>query len=1021
MFLSAQDRSYSCLERFGHTPGGKTRKGTPDLLKTLDDGRQLAVQCSTEKSYWNKPQQRGKLLHNWKPCMDLDDCLEKLQDPVEIVLCCNQEIPTNHPNAKADILNYASHKTKAKITILALEDFDQNLAINIGTPAFAQIFEQFFPNLFDLIRVQKDAQKYRIAVDVLPLTPVNIHAFDQIASYAIEHFKEFREAKEYTLQEVDSIWTRYQRKELSEFKGLARTFVETTLLPETYKKITLLIGAPRIGKTSLLLDFAARWIGSGKRVAFFDASIPTPEDQEAFLHILTQDILSRFLPMSKAREIALGRELIDENELKSFSQPANLEMIFIVDNAHHLREEIVRRLYIVLRHLKPYLSARSVTVILSGNKDLSLVCPAIDKVLVSPAWTSDELGALLELNSVVFDYAHKKAYLDFLEIACGGHPVLALTLARRYSTTATLFVSRLINPPSLADEDLSQEVKSLLYQDLLKNSDYQNFVQRLALLIYPANSRVIDTICRNISPIIGTSPKVMMDYLGQAIIEGDENSGVYISPVFKEIAKQQISTVERTEVYNQVAETLLTPKDKVFDVKDIIDGIFYSLVANKIQRALFWTGILLWNALRKPFTSDQLSYVVERVGIVAFIQAPQEPLLCLMHGTNLFSFALAYSHLREHKKAVDVLAQFKLSEKLDGSEKIESELKIIRESIELFKFMELCLAGEYIAAAKEFVTMDIDIVTILYNKLHSGSDDLESPLPDFFDLGADLFAMIPIQDVPEPLIRKLVTVTNVHDDKKVSKLMSIASKVGLAVAKNSEPIEKINSLLNGESALYSLVLKMAETEYLLDKGDTPSSLSRLTEAQDIMLKAKISGPLSNGRLLQLKADTFYLQDSKDSAKKCYQDHLALIDDVGSFDYAWTQYRLGLLEEDWSISERRLSEASKAFASSKLINILARCEGERAIALVKLGRKEEFARIVEWMGTEYYTNGAQEFGPVVTIGLAHLTRLVDEKTGTPPSPSEGGLILPEFEKGVYAGVLDVARPKGGEIAMLCWAG
>jgi hypothetical protein len=39
------------------------------------------------------------------------------------------------------------------------------------------------------------------------------------------------------------------------------------------------------------------------------------------------------------------------------------------------------------------------------------------------------------------------------------------------------------------------------------------------------------------------------------------------------------------------------------------------------------------------------------------------------------------------------------------------------------------------------------------------------------------------------------------------------------------------------------------------------------------------------------------------------------------------------------------------------------------------------------------------------------------TGTSPSPIEGGLILPEFEKGVYAGVLDVARPKGGEIAML----
>jgi hypothetical protein len=38
-------------------------------------------------------------------------------------------------------------------------------------------------------------------------------------------------------------------------------------------------------------------------------------------------------------------------------------------------------------------------------------------------------------------------------------------------------------------------------------------------------------------------------------------------------------------------------------------------------------------------------------------------------------------------------------------------------------------------------------------------------------------------------------------------------------------------------------------------------------------------------------------------------------------------------------------------------------------------------------------------------------------GTPPSPLEGGLILPEFKKGVYASVPDVTRPKGGEIAML----
>ena len=142
-FLPIFDPSYKGLERHGGTVEGKTRKGTPDLIKTLSNGKQIAVQCSVAAKYWNSPKDESKF-PTWKPCDDIEKCLQRLNNVEEIVLCSNQEVPTNRPNAKAEILSYTKHKTDAKITLLSGPSIENSLINNVGTPDFEALFKNHF-------------------------------------------------------------------------------------------------------------------------------------------------------------------------------------------------------------------------------------------------------------------------------------------------------------------------------------------------------------------------------------------------------------------------------------------------------------------------------------------------------------------------------------------------------------------------------------------------------------------------------------------------------------------------------------------------------------------------------------------------------------------------------------------------------------------------------------------------------------------------------------------------------------
>jgi hypothetical protein len=144
-FLPIYDQRYEGLRRHGGTAEGKTRGGTPDLLKTDSGGSQIAVQCSVEEKYWRKPKEKTKM-ESWKPCADIIKCVNELKGLNEIVLCATGKIPTNAPNVERDVVAFGRTKTEAKITIITLYTLEEELFNN--REKYIRVIEQHLPEFY---------------------------------------------------------------------------------------------------------------------------------------------------------------------------------------------------------------------------------------------------------------------------------------------------------------------------------------------------------------------------------------------------------------------------------------------------------------------------------------------------------------------------------------------------------------------------------------------------------------------------------------------------------------------------------------------------------------------------------------------------------------------------------------------------------------------------------------------------------------------------------------------------------
>lgn len=996
-FLPFVDSIYKDLVLFGGTLEGKTRKGTPDLINTLTDGRQIAVQCSTEKTYWNIPKEKDK----WKPCEDIDKCLTNLNNVREIVVCSNQDISTKAPNAESEILSYAKSRTNAKITILYSVKIHTLLLNNIENPAFVSLYKKYFPEIHELVNTLKEKESLKLSFEIYKEKPISLKMAKEIADKAVKNIIDIEKAKDYALKEISLLRSKFERVNLPSPGNVKRCIPKESLLFNPVGKICTLLGVPKIGKSSLVSYSSGNWFQNKMKVHWFDCPIEDAE-QKVFIEDLLRSIWSCFVTPDKATELAANIIKMHSISLDGVKYNFETPSIYILDNAELLLENTVKSLCKILVNFKRYKFLSNIAVLFISNKKLTPSCAAISEEISAPAWTEKELEEFLSGELPEASYYKNRKYMEFLTAMSGGHPLVGLALARKFSSARQLIFSK-FKGPSLTDEGLTAEVKNFLFEDILKgDNDSLNFVLRLSILTHRANDKVIHAIAKKVNPAIAKPFNVILDRLYGTVIEGDQQQGYGVSFIYREIAKKRLSIREQQEIYDAVSLALLTPKNNILNAIEVTEGIFYAVFALNFERAFYWTGMLLQAAINKGFSIMQVKSIIDRLQVIVWINAPENVDVLPLYYLMILSMAMAYAHIENYEKACMVLEKIKVPSKEIKDEKLENILSTINEAAKIYR-MYLIAKADPLESVRLLSNINF---TKIKKYLPAGITNITS----FSDV---LFSVLSIKQIPSDLLKKIITNTDLDDKKAVVSLMKIALNLGVKTDREEVNPEEVVSLFATKRNISELLQLLFNAQCMLQKENYKTAIDLISQVITLCQKQGLwSNPVENV-LSQFQGDTYYKLD-KSKAKDFYLRCIKCLgDETKDFDYAWANYRSGLLSKDPKEAEVYFGKSSKTFAFIGYDDLLARSEGERGITLVQLDRPLEFVRIAEWMCRRYFLRNRAKFAPSVTMAMAQLTRLICDLRGE-TAPEDGDKIYPKFERGVYARVLDVAKPQAGGV-------
>lgn len=1015
-FLPLYNAKYKGLERHGGTVDGKTRKGTPDLIKTLNSGNQIAVQCSVEKNYWKIPKDKNKL-PQCKPCRDIDNCLKYLSNVSEIILCSSQEIPTDSADIKARISLYAKNKTKARITLLNLVDIEENLIDNIENPEYKKLYQSYFPGIDEQIINYRDLQRYKLAVELTSERPISIDAALNVTKDVMSKISLVNEEdiKKYVLQKIDELKSRFERHKIPAPGLVKRDIPKDSYLMKPTGIIQSLLGIPKIGKTSLVAQCAIDWQASNFNIRWFDSPIDKI-DGRPLVNDISRAIWFCFLSAKKASQLASGILNIHSLDQDEIIYKCSNPTIFVLDNAEALSLDILNLICSVLGTMKTLNLFSNIGFIFISNKGLKHLCPAISKEYTAPAWSKEELKELLLSQLPDYECYQNDKYLQFVTTMSSGHPLIALALARKYPSLKQL-ISSSFKAPSIADENLTADVKRFLFEDILADDkESRDYVLRLSPLIFKARERVINAIKKKIKPEIAKPFKLVLDKLVGTVIEGDEKQGYSVSSIYKEIARSQLDTRLQHEIYDVASAELLTPKGTELNAIDVINGGFYALLADNLERFFYWSIMLLQSAIKTHLPKTQVNAIIDRLEFIVsiFVKPPDDPKLLLMYYATLMSMAVIYSKNQNYEKAIELLDRIKgpLKEKEYEDKSLLDHLLLLSEVAKINK-MTLVAKDHPEKAMRILSSIDL-------NKVKK----LPFIAPNIADFLTHLFAIVPIKDIPKDLMKQIISSIGVEDENEMATLVRII--LHLAVKAHSEKVspQVIKQLFGPSNHITEIMCIIFDAQYALDNQENEKAISLIGRALTLLQQRNLCFNAIKSILQQVEGDAYDRLNLSKKAKDSYLKSMEYADSEVCFEYAWANYKLGLLSEDPTEAKDYFRKSSLSFKSLRYENYCARSEGERGVALMQLGCPLEFARIAEYLIRGYYLDNKQKYAPVVTVITSQLARLVYtlQNKPVPKIENEGEeKISPELNRGVYAGILHIAKPQAGPIIAFYYLG
>ena len=980
-FLPIYDSKYKGLKRSGHTAEGKTRKGTPDMFLTLEDGKIIAGECSTKKDYWKQKEDFNK----WKPCEDINKCIEEFKNDLkEIVLCSNQEQPTNKPMIDSEIIKLAKNKTLAIISIYDLAKIENIISKNIQNPLFGAIIKEYFHELYEI-------EQYKLLS-----TQKNIEeGFKRIVNELIKN-KSFSLKKEISVEE-----TKYQRRTLPFSGEITRIVPDNFPILKPVGFIYTVLGAPKVGKTSLVAGFAYQWQKEQMEIKWYDCP-PDKEGINEIINLIFLNICKKFLSPDKFLELKENKISIYSLEKIFIKKQPQIPTIYVIDNAEFLlnKDKPILKICEILEKIKFLDLLPNLGFIFTSNRSLKTDCPLMSKEVNAPFWTKKEILELLSLKIPDYEYYKNNSYIDLLWIKSYGHPLIALALTRKYKTATDLLLST-IDVNSFVDEELKTEVKNLLFEDILENNDFKNFVLRLSPLIYPFNEEVFELISKKIKPIIAYPVNLIIDKLTGTVLEGNKKIGYRIADIYKNVAQKYLNIEQRNKIFDVVSDKLLKPKGKRLDDRTI-NGIIYAFLAGKIERAFYWTIVLLQLINNQKFSKIQRKHIVTRLEPISFWNPSKELKSLIQYYTVLVSMAIAYANIENNKKAIELLNKIKMPSENIADKKLKERFSF---TVEVAKHYKMLLYAGINDINNLLITLNGIDFKILKNIL----SEKDSNLILFFK---DTIPVISIKQIPTGLIKKIIDSADLSSEQDIANLIFIASHLGISIDKENINIEEFVKLLPSDNPISEILENVIKSQYAFQKQNAEESLKQLDISISLCKEKKLWNKSVKSVISQIQGDTFYKLHDNKNAKKAYLKYLRYFHKYykKDFIYGWVNYRLGLLSDNSKKAAKYFKKSSIIFNRYRYEDLCARSEGERGVAFVQLAQPYKFVRIAEWMIKRYFLRNRLKVGPAASTVLAQLIRIQSDLENTPLIESKEK-IYPKFEREVYNRVPVEAKPQG----------
>lgn len=999
-FLPIFDSRFNGLERHGGTASGKTRAGTPDLLKTDPDGSHICVQCSAEQDYWSKPK---KNINAWKPIKDIDECVSKIKNIKEIVLCSSQEIPTNLPNAKANIISYVKNiDNKIVVTLFSISNFEEELSVS---RKYLAIIRKYFPDLYEVISASAEKKVLETVLLLYKKHPASLTSVEAIVTSFFSDITSNPDLKKIEMEIAKVSRSRFEHVLPSDVKQIYRQSVV-----DFYRKnavlgnIFTIAGVPKIGKTNWVTQLCLEMKRQGIEIIWFDTPYESYE-QKILMEDFKRIVIGKVVGYEIANQYADKK--ITRQELNNFIEQSRSmgKCLVVFDNSEHFAPEYLLDMKSIWAIIQKAAIGKNLGLVYISRKKLKQTLGNASKDVLCPKWDETEIKQLLELSKVEIAGDITK-YCELLASFSGGHPLVALSIAKRAKSIEELLISKITPAPALQDEDLAEDFKQILFNDLLKDDDHRDIVLRLSLLTARFKTSLMEFMSSEVSPSLRTPARLMLDNLEGSLIEGDEALGYQIAFIFKQIASNYIPIEQKREIYDRISKYLMTPKNNVIDVDEAADAVLYAIMAGKLQNAFIWTNMLLFHKRKSPYTQEQLKYLLMKLSILEALNVPTEKQEKLSYYLTLLALSARYVEISEIDRANEILR--KLIESPIKQEDIPNGFRVSAH------FVNAGTLNYYminLLAKKEF-----DAALVILDRC-----DVALFLKMTLEIKTDLsFLHIAIENAklssfPSDFIKKMIISTSSNDELVLGELAECFCAMGvIAVKENkSDLFNEILSKMTCDTPLWTILKNIATAEFALSSKKQNDCIEMTDQLIKLMDSLGDHSKRLEARIYLTRGDAHFQLPDYQAAFRAYDKVFKITDMKESFGSAWANYRMGLCENDELRAIEYLNLSSILFNNIGYDNLKAQSDAEKAVLLYKLGRLTEAVEIFDALAEGYFLKKIERYAPIVAVGLSAMTRLRYELTGEEFDLKSGNeRVWPKLERRIFSGIADEAKPEAG---------